>query len=864
MPPILACALALFASVATVWAGPANKAATTLSIAVLDDNLMTLSDQYFMGARMAAAEANANTSILPDATLNVSHVMLKPFLDGQAAFYDVAVNLCDHGGHHAFFFNTKDVAAVAVGLMPSFSTMAYDPDLQDKHLFPLFHRPVNSVSQDISILIAQFKFFGWTRAGLLISENKLWTKVSGLILHAFPQHGIAVLSRVQMPTYNPQVSKLYYPQIRTTFEFLKSTRLRIFIALLNIGQAPDVMMAANRTGIVGRDYVWLLDTPEFHDASVASRWDTPWDPMLLRGVGFPFFDTTPLFDDPYFTDWMPRFVHFTTETIANEPQLYPTLDINQTDPTQQSHPASFAYDDPGDNTTPSLFVRYGYESAMRFSLAVHKLVSDMNSSTNAFANRSILPAMTLARLTAPFQGTRPLTRVVQFTALGDPLPEAFTWQMFDGMSQVGEYGATVATVVIDMASGVATFTPDPKVFMWAGDRPLSNVPRDFPRMIDDFVAPRRTGTIAMLAMSFVIIIACLVVAALIAWHSGKEHMRPHSPMLLALMMVGLALLQLQGLTIVGRENTLGCRLRLWPAVLGITLVLASMLHRGAMLVGTLSAALYPNAPWVRHFGTIKGVALVLAPCVLTIILLVILTIAAPMTSTSVYIESFDGYRFVCDSTPATSALTWAIMALLAVQLISALVLALGGRTIPGVFNTTLHVFASVLVIVVLSGVCVLQGSNPTSMQTQFYFESVCAAVGAVLIFVVMVVARIGRTLGKLTLGKLMRRDQPSPVRQMTLIGSLETLSTSMPGLSFLASHHRLAGSRAHLDAGRAKSHAGGLHASHSWDSVKHDYDITLETKTPTVDEAIKAMRSLIVISGDSCSVDRTAVACSRN
>nr|KAJ3419438.1 hypothetical protein HK105_006955 [Polyrhizophydium stewartii] len=759
MPPILACALALFASVATVWAGPANKAATTLSIAVLDDNLMTLSDQYFMGARMAAAEANANTSILPDATLNVSHVMLKPFLDGQAAFYDVAVNLCDHGGHHAFFFNTKDVAAVAVGLV-----------------FPLFHRPVNSVSQDISILIAQFKFFGWTRAGLLISENKLWTKVSGLILHAFPQHGIAVLSRVQMPTYNPQVSKLYYPQIRTTFEFLKSTRLRIFIALLNIGQAPDVMMAANRTGIVGRDY------------------DTPWDPMLLRGVGFPFFDTTPLFDDPYFTDWMPRFVHFTTETIANEPQLYPTLDINQTDPTQQSHPASFAYDDPGDNTTPSLFVRYGYESAMRFSLAVHKLVSDMNSSTNAFANRSILPAMTLARLTAPFQGTRPLTRVVQFTALGDPLPEAFTWQMFDGMSQVGEYGATVATVVIDMASGVATFTPDPKVFMWAGDRPLSNVPRDFPRMIDDFVAPRRTGTIAMLAMSFVIIIACL----------------------------------------------------------------------GAMLVGTLSAALYPNAPWVRHFGTIKGVALVLAPCVLTIILLVILTIAAPMTSTSVYIESFDGYRFVCDSTPATSALTWAIMALLAVQLISALVLALGGRTIPGVFNTTLHVFASVLVIVVLSGVCVLQGSNPTSMQTQFYFESVCAAVGAVLIFVVMVVARIGRTLGKLTLGKLMRRDQPSPVRQMTLIGSLETLSTSMPGLSFLASHHRLAGSRAHLDAGRAKSHAGGLHASHSWDSVKHDYDITLETKTPTVDEAIKAMRSLIVISGDSCSVDRTAVACSRN
>nr|KAJ3399080.1 hypothetical protein HK105_005004 [Polyrhizophydium stewartii] len=203
---------------------------------------------------MAAAEVNTNASLLPDATVAVTSVSLPLFDADPAAFYDLAVDLCDNGGYHAYFSSVLDNMAFATSLV------CPNPDLATHLLtagpaagsFPLFQRQIESMTQDLQIMIAQFKYFGWTRTAILFNTNDVWIKTARNARQMFSQNGISVLASIQMAEYDPSISTMYYPQIQNVFEFLKSTRLRIFFALVD--QVADVMMAANRTGIAGRDY----------------------------------------------------------------------------------------------------------------------------------------------------------------------------------------------------------------------------------------------------------------------------------------------------------------------------------------------------------------------------------------------------------------------------------------------------------------------------------------------------------------------------------------------------------------------------------------------------------------------------------
>eukprot|EP00842_Homolaphlyctis_polyrhiza_P001785 jgi/Hompol1/2607/HPOL_006078-RA len=70
-------------------------------------------------------------------------------------------------------------------------------------------------------------------------------------LDVFPSDGIEVSAFAKMSTYVPP--GLYFNQIAGTFRFLKSTRLRIFVAVGTDQDLPDIMLAANATDLLGCD-----------------------------------------------------------------------------------------------------------------------------------------------------------------------------------------------------------------------------------------------------------------------------------------------------------------------------------------------------------------------------------------------------------------------------------------------------------------------------------------------------------------------------------------------------------------------------------------------------------------------------------
>eukprot|EP00842_Homolaphlyctis_polyrhiza_P000860 jgi/Hompol1/1775/HPOL_005715-RA len=99
-----------------------------------------------------------------------------------------------------------------------------------------------------------YKYFGWTRLALISSPGALFSTMAASVKSYFPTHGIDISSSTVVPLYDPTISLYYFPQLQNTFEFLKVTKLRIFMLVTDAYLIQDLMMAANRTGLMGYDY----------------------------------------------------------------------------------------------------------------------------------------------------------------------------------------------------------------------------------------------------------------------------------------------------------------------------------------------------------------------------------------------------------------------------------------------------------------------------------------------------------------------------------------------------------------------------------------------------------------------------------
>ncbi|KAL2919155.1 hypothetical protein HK105_201429 [Polyrhizophydium stewartii] len=366
---------------------------------------------------MAAREINMNPDVLQDVTITTARFLLPPISSSQAALYDAAVTI-----------------------------------------YPLFYRFAVRITEQIQAAVAQHKYFGWTHIGVVYSKSAVWPLSAKLSQQLFPANGISVVASVSMTLYDPSASQTYYPQIKSAFEFLRSTKLRIFLALADTWQTMDIMMAAHRVNLVGRDYA--IDDPSIHE-----RWDTPLDASLLQGVGYIRFTTGPFFTDPYLQAWLPRFQSTVAWAVANEPQLYQDLRLNETDTTQQDHPTNFFFDDPGTNQLPSYMVLAGYDATLGMAQAFEKLISESGTTGQALANGSLTSRLTLDRMLAPLQGAKSLTGMTTFTPQGDPVVNPLTFNLFRGTA-LTDLGILAANITLDAATGNGVFSPDKSVFVW--------------------------------------------------------------------------------------------------------------------------------------------------------------------------------------------------------------------------------------------------------------------------------------------------------------------------------------------------------------------------------------------------------------
>nr|KAJ3420870.1 hypothetical protein HK105_005060 [Polyrhizophydium stewartii] len=446
--------------------GHRAKSANTVTVTVIDDGTHISANQLLFGLHMAFNETNSNYDLLRDVSLVVESITVPSAQDQPAAVYDAIVDLT-----------------------------------------PLFYRFVEMVSQDIMMMIAEFKYFGWQKTGVVYSATGEWPAAASLASRLFGENNIEVIASVTLPKYSGEASRLYFPQLKPTFEFLKSTRLRIFVGMIDPYNVIDTMMAANRTGIYGRDYVWIMDFPSYFSDDVQDRWDTPINLELLWSLPYPWMTVGPFFGDPLFQAWLPRFLAFGAWSVAAEPTLYPLMDVTQTDTTQQNYPDNMFFDDPGTNQLPSYFAMVGYDVGRALARTFEQLIVDSNADGRALANGSILPALTFDRIRNAFNISRSISGVAEFTTNGDPIANPFqVWQLTG--ANLNDFGTPTANVTIDPVTYEGVFSPDPSKFIWPAKRAFDDVPIDFPPIQVDQVIAKSASAIDLVVISMVVMLLC--------------------------------------------------------------------------------------------------------------------------------------------------------------------------------------------------------------------------------------------------------------------------------------------------------------------------------------------------------------------
>ncbi|KAL2916685.1 E3 ubiquitin-protein ligase Zswim2 [Polyrhizophydium stewartii] len=714
-------AVAHLAGTAVAAARASNKTANTATITIIDGSFPFAADQLLLGAYMAATELNANTSILQDVSLSINRVVMPQAERQPAVVYDMAAGLCNAAQTSAFLSFVTSGTALAIAerfdcaltlfaQLPHFSPTSASVWLSDKRRAPLFYRSVTPFSQVMLSLAAPIKFFGWTKVGIVYGETGVWRDVA-LVAHGlFRDQGIDVLASVKMPDYRQTISTLYYPQLRSSFEFLRSTKLRIFMLLTYSNSVMDALTAANRTGLIGRDYVWTSINSFYFDPAFQNRWG------ILAALMTPGSSLDARYDDPYFMNWIPRFAIFANQTLTNQPGLFRDVNFQQTDTTAPDYQANFFYDDPGTNTLPAYLVDLGYDAVNSLAFTFETLITDKSATGTELCNGSLAQFYSIDRLTRPFKEQQTLFDLKQFTPQGDPVASAYAILQCTGQSFV-DYVIS-GNVTLDPMTGAGTFGMNRITFIWAGNRSLDDVPRDFPPTPEDFVDIKSPSTIMVILISAAVALASLACAAIIA-------MRQIAPPTVPIVGLGLAVTQTNVLTMIGKDKPVACALRPWPIVLGLSIVL------GAMALKAVFTLI--NTRWGAMIKSINKTHINLAVAAVVLLfgtLLAVQSATCPLRSEAVFLDWLGGFAYTCVRQGPLSALAILQIAGIAFLIVAVAWLSFATRDLPEKLNDSKQTGASVATIAMFGAVVILQSTTQASVVSQFLFETACVVVAS--------------------------------------------------------------------------------------------------------------------------------------
>nr|KAJ3420544.1 hypothetical protein HK105_005546 [Polyrhizophydium stewartii] len=249
------------------------------------------------GMLMAASEANADPQTMPDATISaVRDNSIEPLRLGTPLLYENAVRMCAIPGQMAFLLEMASSVALAFEticpMIPAFSTITGADQLSDKTkygstaLFPLFWRYIVNWSQLISAQISFLKHFGWTNIAVTYSESGTFPSIArSYVAEAF-RSGIQVGTLVPVRLYSG--TGFYYPQIQTSFEYLRASKLHVITIVAGDTEILDYIMAANKTGMLTGDYEFrmrsITDVP-IDAMPIIYNWLQPQEPGSIVVIG---------------------------------------------------------------------------------------------------------------------------------------------------------------------------------------------------------------------------------------------------------------------------------------------------------------------------------------------------------------------------------------------------------------------------------------------------------------------------------------------------------------------------------------------------------------------------------------------------
>ncbi|KAI8922896.1 periplasmic binding protein-like I [Entophlyctis helioformis] len=716
------------------------------------------SDQLAMGVNLAIRDLNSgytdpvtNLPILPDVRLAADRYDSN--LSAPGTTYREFLALAKLQKYSIWAGPLSSELTTASSLFASYkSILSFSPtanatEFSDKSQYGYFWRYVDPVENLAEPAIALIRQFNWTDVVLTWVEGTEGATVSDIFSSIAMSVNVTMVAKVP---FSISDEKDLYMQVLGPLKFIRSTKARVIVLAGGPSASLDIMLAANRLGMVGNGYVWITLQTQFAPNYARQRayWGSEFSPSVLRGVTQLSMPRGPYAQDPVFQTFKTKFDAYASLIASGtDASFYRSLSTNTSSP---NHPRNAFYDDPGTNTIPAFNVLAGYDGIMTAAIAMEKRLQESNANGNTLTLSTGInfAATLLENITAvTYHG---VTGISTFKPVGDPgmpyelkLLKGDVWPSPTNAAAAMSLVGTISVPASGVLDAVVTLTLSS--YFWNDGRVASVfVPPQYPVLVEEFIPWDTADTKAILGLHIVFWAVLVATLLVLIVKAASPEVKRASPNFMGLLTVGLMIASLNVLTLPGKTKDLGCLLRPWPLSIGLCIVLTTILAKVYHIYYVFDNIDLYQLPTLL-FNSPKLYAVVTAVVVANSAILISYTAKAPLRSSFVLDEQLNKRTYACLTAPETASTTngliWFAIIFDLLLLASTILFAYWTRNAPSHISNAKQLGYVVYVTALLTLIVMVGGfSGVSTIKTQFFIESIVILFGLVTMYAFLVAA----------------------------------------------------------------------------------------------------------------------------
>eukprot|EP00842_Homolaphlyctis_polyrhiza_P005130 jgi/Hompol1/5618/HPOL_002012-RA len=746
---------------------PQNKGLASVTTLIIGDPSYDAlgSDQLAFGVNMAVRNINSRSDILPDTTilverydsnLSVPGTTYREFLRlSKLQKYSlwagpISTELNEASALFASYAGAAPSLANYNGIL-AFSPTANNTEFSDKTRFGQFWRYTNPVENSAFPALAFMRYFNWTDLVLTWVEGTEGATVADV----FSSNAISLnMTMVAKVPFAISSDKDLYMQALGPLKFIRSTKSRIIVLAGGPSYSIDILLAANRLGMIGNGYVWITLQSGFVPdlPRQSSYWGGEWNPGILRGaMQFSMPRGANTADPNYINNFTPVFQQYLTQVQGGTDASFYTY-MSLTNTSSPGYIANAFYSDTV-NKIPAFNVLAGYDGVMLAAKAWDNIVNAasangtlLQGATSTSAAQSLYGKAKLSDAISAASSYSAVSGVSAFTTTGDPgvpyVVSLWSGSSWTASTSMGSYG----TIYVP-PSGVLSATVNLTLnsFFWStGGIAASYVPPQYPVLIEDFIAWDTSDTKAILAIYGIFWVFLFATLIVIAIKSSSPDVKNISPNYISLLTIGLMIASLNILTLPGKYKPIGCTWRPWPLSLGMAIVLITILAKAHHIYYVYDNVELFKLPSLL-FNSPKLFLLVGAVVIANGAILAAYSGKAPLVSGIVYDDLLNKNTYACipadPNTTLSPALIWLAIAFNLILLAATILFAFWIRNAPVQMGNSKQLGYVVYISALLSLIVMVGGfSGVSTIKTQFFVESIVVLFGLITIYAFLVAA----------------------------------------------------------------------------------------------------------------------------